>query len=234
MRYIGLSVPISRGNSCAATKISGTITNRLSVDSRPVRKRTSTPRQKLPGTGGYFVAPAPEYPASTAKVLWRAEHVPTAVLLANVPNGFTDAEPLNPALLSTVVVKHQGGDGLHLLLPGDHHLWLLEQRPDKPIAVVIPLDDDFLLRVAGALRFRRILQNKEAGPPPRALRLTPRHRRRLIQMLRALDAHLDEATYREIAAVIFGAKSVSDPGWKTLPVRAQTIRLVKDAIAMMN
>ena len=69
---------------------------------------------------------------------------------------------------------------------------------------------------------------------PRPLQLTPRHRKRLIQMLRALDGRLSEATYREIAEVIFGPKAVREPGWKTLPVRAQTIRLVKDAVAMMN
>ena len=102
------------------------------------------------------------------------------------------------------------------------------------MAVVIPLDDDFLLRVAGALRFRRLMKENNAGPPPRALQLTPRHRKRLIQMLRALDGHLSDATYREIASVIFGPKVVRETGWKTLPVRAQTIRLVKDAIAMMN
>ncbi len=176
----------------------------------------------------------PDTPASEAKVLWRPEHVPTAVLLATAPDGFKNAKPLNHALLSGAAARYDGTDGLHLLLPGDHRLMLLEQNPNQPMAVVIPLDNDFLLRVAGALRFRRLLTDKDAGPPPRALHLTPRHRKRMIQMLHALDGHLSDATYREIASVIFGPKVVHETGWKTLPVRAQTIRLVKDAIAMMN
>ena len=176
----------------------------------------------------------PDTPASETKVLWRAEHVPTAVLLATAPDGFTKAKPLNQVLLSGAAARYDGTDGLHLLLPGDHRLLLLEQNPNQPMAVVIPLDDDFLLRVTGALQFRRLLAEKHAGPPSRALRLTPRYRKRLIQMLRALDGHLSDATYREIASVIFGPKVVRDTGWKTLPLRAQTIRLVKDAIAMIN
>ena len=176
----------------------------------------------------------PDTPASEAKVLWRPEHVPTAVLLATAPDGFKNAKPLNHTLVSGAATRYDGPDGLHLLLPGDHRLLLLEQNPNQPMAVVIPLDDDFLLRVAGALRFRRLLTDKDAGPPPRALHLTPRHRKRLIQMLHALDGHLSDATYREIASVIFGPKVVHETGWKTLPVRAQTIRLVKDAITMMN
>ena len=166
--------------------------------------------------------------------MWRVEHVPTAVLLAKAPDDFTKAKPLDPTLLGRVVARHDDTDGLHLLLLGSLRLLLLEQSPSQPMAVVIPLDDDFLLRVAGALRFRRLMKENNAEPPPRALQLTPRQRKRLIQMLRALDGHLSDATYREIASVIFGPKVVRETGWKTLPVRAQTIRLVKDAIGMMN
>ena len=166
--------------------------------------------------------------------MWRAELVPTSILLAAAPDGFTKAKPPDPTLMGRVIAQYEGADGLHLLLPGDHRLLLLEPNPGQPMAVVIPLDDDFLLRVAGALRFHRLLKENNAGPPPRALRLTPRYRKRLIQMLRALDGHLSDATYREIASVVFGPKAVRETGWKTLPLRAQTIRLVKDAIAMMN
>lgn len=160
--------------------------------------------------------------------------MPSTVLLIPAPDGLTNAKPLGQAVLTKAVAQHDGSDGRHLVLPGDHHLWLLAQRPDRPVAVVLPWDEDFLLRVAAVLQFRRLMADKDAGPPPRALQLTPRHRRRLIQMLRALDGHLSTATYREIAAVIFGPTAVSDPSWKTLPIRAQTIRLVKDATAMMN
>ncbi len=151
-----------------------------------------------------------------------------------MPRSFVGSHLLSTELLAGAVAHHQGHDGLHILLPGGHHIWLLEHSAGQPMAAVIPLDDDFLLRVAGALRLRRHLKGEPTGPMPRPLQLTSRHRKRLIQMLHALDGRLSDATYREIAEVIFGQKAVREPGWKTLPVRAQTIRLVKDAIAMMN
>jgi len=151
-----------------------------------------------------------------------------------MPKSFAKAPPAEAELLAEAIAHHRSHDGLHILLPGGQQVWLPRPGTGHAGAVVIPFDDDFLLRVASALRLRKYLKGEAAGPAPRTLDLTPRHRRRLIQMLRALDGHLSDATYREIAAVIFGEKAVREPGWKTLPVRAQTIRLVKDAIAMMN
>ena len=173
-------------------------------------------------------------PANKVTVFWHPEIVPTAVVLGHTPKSFARGRLLDKDLLAPAVAHHRGHDGLHILLPGGHHIWLAEHSLGATIAAVIPLDDDFLLRVAGALRLRRHLNGQPEGPMPRPLQLTPRHRKRLIQMLRALDGRLSEATYREIAEVIFGPKAVREPGWKTLPVRAQTIRLVKDAVAMMN
>ena len=173
-------------------------------------------------------------PANKVTVFWHPEIVPTAVVLGHTPGSFAGGRLLDKDLLARAVAHHHGHDGLHVLLPGGHHIWLVEHGPGAPIAAVIPLDEDFLLRVTGALRLRRHLNGQPAGPMPRPLQLTPRHRKRLIQMLRALDGRLSEATYREIAELIFGPNTVHEPGWKTLPVRAQTIRLVKDAIAMMN
>ncbi len=166
--------------------------------------------------------------------MWHPEIVPTAVVLGRMPKSFAGGHLLDKDLLARAVAHHRRRDGLHIILPGGHHIWLVDHTPGVPIAAVIPLDEHFLLRVTGALRLCRRLNGQPEGPMPRPLQLTPRHRKRLIQMLRALDGRLSEATYREIAEVIFGPKAVREPGWKTLPVRAQTIRLVKDAIAMMN
>ncbi len=52
-------------------------------------------------------------------------------------------------------------------------------------------------------------------------------------MLRAFDLHRAQPTYRDIAAALFGPNAVAERGWKTLPVRGQTIRLVKDAKTMV-
>ena len=107
-------------------------------------------------------------------------------------------------------------------------------RRHQPLAVVIPLDEDFTFRVAGAQRFRRWLKHRPSGQPPRSMLLTKRHRDRLVLMLRALDMRRANLSYREIAATLFGEKAASERGWKTLPVRGRTIRLVQDATAMMD
>ncbi len=53
-------------------------------------------------------------------------------------------------------------------------------------------------------------------------------------MIRALDGHLAGASYREIALALYGTQAVARFPWKTSSIRGQTIRLVTDAVAMMN
>jgi len=96
------------------------------------------------------------------------------------------------------------------------------------------LDDDLPLRVAGVLRLHRLITAKNAGPIPQSQALTAQQRKRLIQMLVALDGHLSKASYREIASSLFGSDVTSEKGWKTHPIRARTIRLVDNAIKMVN
>ena len=137
-------------------------------------------------------------------------------------------------MLTAAATESDGAEGLHIRLPGDHQLWLLDKRPDQPLAVVIPLDDDLPLRTASALRLHQLLTDKKIGPPPQSHVLTAQQRKRLVLMLLALDGHLSQASYREIASALFDAGAASEKGWKTHPIRARTIRLVKDAIKMVN
>jgi hypothetical protein len=53
-------------------------------------------------------------------------------------------------------------------------------------------------------------------------------------MLRALDGHLSEASYREIAEVLFGIRRLEREAWKTSSLRDQTIRLVKGGVVLMR
>jgi hypothetical protein len=166
--------------------------------------------------------------------LWHPEYVPTAVILTKASQGIGQGVVLDATLQAEAIAKCDADDGLHLRLPNDHQLWLIEKNPGTPLAVVIPFDQDFLMRAAGAVRFHRLLAERNAGSPPRAQRLTTQQRTRLIQMLRALDGRSSDATYREIASVIFGPSVTIEKGWKSHPVRGRTIRLVNDAITMVN
>ena len=172
--------------------------------------------------------------ANQALILWRPEFLPTSVLIAAAPRNFPHAHDFDKFDLATAQANRAGPDGRHILLGNSHQLWLPTAGLGEPLAALIPFDDDFPLRIAGLLRFWQHLTGQNVSPLPRSMRLTSQRRDRLILMLRALDARLAGATYREIATDLFGADAVAEPGWKTLPVRARTIRLVQDAIAMME
>jgi hypothetical protein len=160
--------------------------------------------------------------------------LPTAVILTPAPADFGKAATLDPKMLAAAATESDGAQGLHIHLPGDHQLWLLDKRPDQPLAVVIPLDDDFPLRAASALRLHQLITDKKVGPLPQSHMLTAQQRKRLILMLLALDGHLSKASYREIASALFDVGVAKEKGWKTHPIRAKTIRLVKDAMKMVN
>ncbi len=163
--------------------------------------------------------------------------MPTAVLLTPAPQGFPAAATQQSIDFGAALADQTGIDGRHVIFSdprGEHRVLLVRPGPDQPLAVAIPLDEDFSLRLAGALRFQHWLMRRPAGRLPRSMLLTARHRARLMLMLRACDMRQDGATYREIAADLFGAKAVAEHGWKTLPVRGRTIRLVEDANTMIG
>ena len=102
----------------------------------------------------------------------------------------------------------------------------------EPSAVLLPLDQFFEIRATAAIRIWRSLMDRSPGPNPAALQTARRDR--LILALRALDGRLDDATYREIAGVLFGDAGVSDRGWKSHDLRDRTIRLVRFGLGMMR
>ncbi|WP_234729396.1 DUF2285 domain-containing protein [Acidocella facilis] len=167
-------------------------------------------------------------------ILWRPEFLPTSVIVVAAPPNFPRAHNLGKLDLASAQADHAGLDGKHIALANGHQLWLPSMGLDAPLGALVPFDDDFSLRMAGLFRFGQYLTGQRTSPLPRSMRLTSQRRDRLILMLRALDAHLAGATYREIAAALFGNEAAAEHGWKTSPVRARTIRLVQDAIAMME
>ena len=132
-----------------------------------------------------------------------------------------------------------GIDGRHVIVAdatGEHRLWLRDATPGLPLAAVVPLDKDFLTRIASLLRFHRRLLGRTAGPLPRGWPLTAYQLARLDLMFRALDLRERGATYREIAAELGrdDAAKLSASDWKMSASRSFAVRLVRDGMAMMN
>jgi len=132
-----------------------------------------------------------------------------------------------------------GIEGRHVIVAdtaGEHRLWLRDPAPGRPLAAVIPLDKDFITRIASLLRFHRRLLGRAAGPLPRGWPLTAYRLARLDLMLRALDLRERGATYREIAVELGrgDAAKLSASDWKMSASRSFVVRLVRDGMAMMN
>jgi len=108
----------------------------------------------------------------------------------------------------------------------------LHETPTGQSAVLLPLDDLFEIRVGAAMRLWRYLTGRTVGPD--SATLTQARRDRLILGLRALDARLENASYREIAAALFAAPDVTGRAWKSHDLRDRAIRLVKFGLGMMR
>ena len=179
----------------------------------------------------------PDRSANETAIFWRPELLASVLMLEAAPSVFRRARRLEQLdlTLATLHALPGGGGAIILADPdGDHHLVAGATDPTQPLAVLLPLDDSFHIRADAALRFQRRLFGRAAGPLPRALTLTPRHRLRLVRMVRALDGRSAGASYREIASVLFDTPWQSATEWKTSSIRARTIRLVKDAQTMMR
>lgn len=140
------------------------------------------------------------------------------------------------------VIGSNRGDGRHVVLQVDgasFRLWLTRSRRSdaRGFGVWLPFDRYFAERAALAISFWQ-----SAADPPvsaatvRAVMIVPpqtgRTRRRI---LRAVDARLAGASYREIAAALFGEAEVGNVrDWKNHPTRAVVIRLVRTGLRLIN
>ena len=195
------------------------------------------PRRPSRGDGGCPFATAPDDLAEP--VPWRPELTAVTVILDAAPEGFDSASPVDPRALGGLLADLAGIDGRHVIVAdaaGEHRLWLRDPQPGRPLAAVIPLDKDFVTRIASLLRFHRRLLGRAAGPLPRGWPLTAYRLARLDLMLRALDLRDGGATYREIAVALGRdeAARLSASDWKMSAARSFVVRLVRDGIAMMN
>ena len=102
---------------------------------------------------------------------------------------------------------------------------------DAPISAIVPLDARGLDRIDTLTRLWLSLHGHRV---PGDKRITAYQRRRLKNMLRAVDGRTNAAEYRQIAEVIFGIERVAADPWKTSPLRDAVFDLVKDGFAMIN
>src|SRR5712692_2890420 len=185
---------------------------------------------RSPGAGGYDFTSASET-SSPNSVRWAAHALPTVIALTSLPAELAKPDlqlPLLPVDSSLVA------DGAEQLV--EHRGAVFRVHIDdngvEPPAVLLPLDQLFEIRATAAIRLWRGLTGRNPGPNPAAL---PKARRdRLILALRALDARLEDASYREIAGALFGAGDASERGWKIHDLRDRTIRLVHFGLDMMQ
>lgn len=141
--------------------------------------------------------------------------------------------------MGRIVADRWDGAARHLVLAdreGDQYLRLTDANSRCGLAIVLPLDAVFDVRVEAALRFARRLHGRSAGPLPRGLGLTAQRRARLILLLHTLDFRLTGAGRREIATALLDAEAASLPAveWKSSATRRKANRLIKDAVALMN
>ncbi|MBJ3764572.1 DUF2285 domain-containing protein [Maribius pontilimi] len=90
----------------------------------------------------------------------------------------------------------------------------------EPIGLLIPLDDDWSIRLVAADRIRRHLLDLPVDPL-----LTAQRRNRLKNALRCVDGREADASYRALAVSLFGEDRVADEPWKTSSLKAQVARL---------
>lgn len=197
---------------------------------------TPAPRPLRPGAsfrvGGCPFAVDPQLTAAHAAVFWRPGVLPTVIPL--VPTSIEGARPLAIDELGGVIVERASVNGRNVIirLDGSDLRLLLPAPTDQPLAAVLPLNDDLPMRATAALRLWARMAERNLQDDP--LALTRQRRDRLVLMVRALDGHLAEASYREIAEVLFGTRRVERETWKTSSLRDRTIRLVRSGIDLMR
>ncbi len=99
------------------------------------------------------------------------------------------------------------------------------------MAIVLPLDDDLPGRMEAIQRFWQTLK---ARPVPRDTRMTAYQRQRFRLMMQAADGRAAGASYREIGIALHGERRVLGEPWKTSPLRAAVIALVRNASALIG
>lgn len=165
-------------------------------------------------------------------MLWSAEADTSAVLLTHAPTILPTADNLFTELRETAALLDE--QGVHFLLKAGgqtfHLLRLAGVAADIPLAAVVPLDPKGHDRIEAIDRLLRALRGRTVPSDPR---LTQQQKRRHRYMLQATDGHVNGASYRQVANVIYGFERIRAENWKTSALRDSVIGLVEGGLAMI-
>lgn len=182
--------------------------------------------------GGYDFAADPNLPATVAPVFWDTPS--SSVIAATALPSALQGPPNSNIAWPPPRAERTAADERHVLLEDaitTQIVLLGTGNLAEPIAFLIPAAADLPKRVEQLLAFWREL----TASHPSQSSITPQRRRRLILGLRALDGRAAGASYRTLAAGLFGPERVPvGPAWKSHDLRSRTLRLVSDATAIMR
>lgn len=171
--------------------------------------------------------------------LWRPEHSPAVVVIAQATEDFPSAHAIDLDALFPFARSIETDDGRYVLIDdpeGCHRIRIPGGLQKHGVMVLLPLDEDFGARLHSLQRLQRRLAGKRAGPPLCSLQLSPSQRARLVLQLRALDGEQGGASRREIAAVLLDSQAQHIPAieWKNAALRKRINRIVASSVALMN
>jgi hypothetical protein len=148
--------------------------------------------------------------------------------------------PVDLAHLGAFLADRRSPDGRHFIFadPGGNLYGTLRSPDwsDVSLALLIPIDRDFLLRIAAAHRFHQRLTGQALSPLPRSLQLTPIRKKRLAQMLRVLDGREAGEKPRSIAATVLDpiVRAFSAMEWKDSHLRQALHRLFVEGCTLRD
>lgn len=184
------------------------------------------------GSGGFDFLIPPELSATEAGVFWAPGVDPGTVLLAPLPPDLSLVSVELPDLCpDTAQCDSRGLSLMHGEGPQAIPLLFLDGLdPKDPVAAIVPLGDDGLDRIEAVTRLWYAIHQRT--PPPDG-RITRQRHARLKRILRAVDGRMGKATYRQIAAAIFGADRVDETPWKSNSLRDAVMALVRDGLGFI-
>lgn len=92
---------------------------------------------------------------------------------------------------------------------------------NRPIGILLPLDNHWQVRITAAQHMRAQLLRRK----PVSNSLTQQQHQRISMALRTLDARRRNANYRAIAQQFYGHSHVGQEHWKTSSLKARVARL---------